>query len=127
VIVALDIDDTITTCPAFFSALSSSVRRAGGRVIIVTSRTNNAQARRETESQLRRWKIQYDALHMLDGAGRAAEICPYSELDWYARYLWQKIDICLREHVDVVYDDDAKVVALFRRFAPGIHVHRVVA
>ena len=125
-VIALDIDDTISTCSAFFSALSSAIGRAKGRVIIVTSRTNNAETRSETASQLRKWKITYEALHMLDSAECAAQTCPHSELDWYSKYLWQKVDICRREGVEVVYDDDPKVVALFKRFAPGIHVHQVI-
>jgi len=126
VVLALDIDDTITTNPVFFATLSSAITDAGGRVIIVTSRTNAPETQLETERQLRKWKITYDALHVLDSAEHAAQACPHADLDWYQKYLWQKVDICLREGVGVVYDDDAKVIALFRRFAPGIHVHEVV-
>jgi hypothetical protein len=49
--VALDIDGTITAMPVFFALLSRSVRAAGGKVYVVTSRANTPEvaerARRE--------------------------------------------------------------------------------
>ena len=38
--------------------------------------------------------------------------------DRYQRYLWQVVEICLREKIDVVFEDDEKVIDLFRRFGP---------
>ena len=35
------------------------------------------------------------------------------------------MEICLRETIDVVFEDDGEVIDLFRRFAPKIRVMQV--
>ena len=57
---------------------------------------------------------------MIEGKDTAAVTCPHEELDWWNKYLWQKVDVCQREGVEVVIEDDEKVVALFRKYAPEI-------
>jgi hypothetical protein len=51
--------------------------------------------------------------------------CPHRELDWYSAYLWQKVFFCVQRDVEVVFEDDAKVVALFKAHAPGIAVFHI--
>lgn len=61
--------------------------------------------------------IRRHGLHLLHDGPEARNRCPHPNLDRYQRYLWQKVEICLREKIDVVFEDDEKVIDLFRRFA----------
>jgi hypothetical protein len=69
--------------------------------------------------------VRCDELHLLDDTPAARERCPHPDLDWYQKYLWQKVEICLREKIDAVFEDDPKVVALFKRYAPQIVILQV--
>ena len=51
--------------------------------------------------------------------------CPHKHLDWYQQYLWQKIKICLDRNVEIIFENDPKVVALFKEYAPEINVFQV--
>ena len=117
---AFDIDDTITAMPGLFAALSTAV--GVDRVIIVSSRMNRPEILHATRKELDGYGVRYDQIHLIDDAAVAQKRCPHPELDWYQQYLWQKVEICLRERVDVVFEDDVKVIALFRRYAPEILV-----
>lgn len=120
---AFDIDDTITAEPELFTALSGA---AGvKKVLIVSSRGNSEESRRLTLAELESYGIRYHGLHLLEDGPEARNRCPHPDLDWYQRYLWQKVEICLREKIDVVFEDDEKVIDLFRRFAPKIRVMQV--
>ena len=122
--VALDIDGTITRDPAFFALLSRAVRASGGKVIVVTSRADAPGVRETTRRELEDYGIEYDELVVIpEGQNRIP--CPHAGLDWYERYLWQKLQVCLDRDVDVAFEDDPKVIDLFRRFAPGIAVFHV--
>lgn len=59
--IAIDIDDTITEAPEFFSALTQSMREAGHEIHIVTAR-DETYHKTLTEDQLEDWDIEYDAL-----------------------------------------------------------------
>ncbi len=120
--VAFDIDDTITAMPAFFALLSACIAKEVGRVIIVSSRSNTPSTVTATRRELDRYGIRYDHLYLLDGFERASTHCPHQDLDWHSRYLWQKIDICLCESIDLLFEDDARVISLAKRYAPGIKV-----
>lgn len=117
---AIDIDDTITAIPEFFRILTNN--HGFKKVIIVSSRTNNDEARKATEEELSEYGVIYDKLILIDSMEKAAEICPHKELSWYDKYLWQKVNVCLQENVDVVFEDDPKVVDLFSRFAGKVKV-----
>jgi hypothetical protein len=120
---AFDIDDTITAKPALFAALSCA---AGvKKVLIVSSRGNSEESRRLTLEELKSIGIRHHGLHLLDDGPEARNRCPHPDLDWYQRYLWQKVEICLREKIDIIFEDDPKVIDLFRRFAPKILVMQV--
>jgi uncharacterized protein YhfF len=125
-IIAIDIDDTITAMPKFFAILSRAVIQEQGKVIIVSSRTNTPEVVRATEKELKEFGLVYSRLVMIEGKDTSAATCPHEELDWWNKYLWQKVDVCQREGVEVVIEDDEKVVALFRKYAPEIKVLRVV-
>jgi len=118
--IALDIDDTITTRPDFFSLLTCAIKEKGGRVLIVSTRHDVKEVRDETEALLASFGIEYDELYLIADMDRAQSICPHEDLDEYQRWVWQKVDYCLRKQVDVYFDDDEVVAGLFRRFAPGI-------
>lgn len=120
---AFDIDDTITAMPTLFAAISEASR--AGKVIIVSSRSNSEECREQTLEELNRYGVRHHGLHLLDDQPEARDRCPYSDLDWYQKYLWQKVDICLREEIDVIFEDDQKVIELFKRFAPQILVLQV--
>ncbi len=121
--VALDIDGTITEKPEFFSLLSRAVRREGGMVIVVTSRLGTPEAEKETRKELLAWKIEFDELIFLPPAGDPRRLtCPHEGLDWYEKYLWQKVKVCLDRGVDLVFEDDPKVISIFEKYAPAIRV-----
>lgn len=121
----LDIDDTITKFPERFSRLSIEVKNLGGSVHIVSSRSDEDFVRTETKKELEKLGIQYDKLYLLPAMSIAEKICPHKELDWYQKYLWMKVKYCKENGIDNFYDDDEKVIALFKRYAPEIEVFKV--
>ncbi|OGS22993.1 MAG: hypothetical protein A2252_06255 [Elusimicrobia bacterium RIFOXYA2_FULL_39_19] len=120
--IALDIDDTITAMPEFFKVLTKAFAKADHQVHVITSRSETEESRRITESELRELGIKYNHLHFIPPSNKAKEACPHRELDWYNKYLWQKTAYCLKNNISVYFDDDEKVVALFKKYAPGIKV-----
>jgi hypothetical protein len=121
--VALDIDGTITRMPEFFAFLSHAVRAAGGKVYVVTSRAVDAAV--QTRHELQSYGIELDELFIIpEGTNRIP--CPHAGLDWYQRHLWQKVFACLQRDVHVVFEDDPKVVALFKAHAPKVQVFHVM-
>ncbi len=93
--IAIDIDDTITRCPAFFSLVSRSVLAAGHEVIILTYRED----REQTESDLDEWGIAYDELVM------ASSI----ELDRTGFFEW-KPKVCRDRRIDILFEDMPEVI-----------------
>src|SRR5262249_11790518 len=68
--VALDIDGTISEHPEFFAVLSSALRTAGHRVIVLTYR--DPDRAEVTKAQLAAWRIEFDELviaNSLEGKG----------------------------------------------------------
>lgn len=125
-IVGLDIDGTITAAPEFFRMLSEAVYRDGGKVIIVSARSNTRHARRETEFELRELGILYSKLLLLpEGADMLGE--PPIELSYLERYLWQKVHFSLTEGISVFFDDDDLVIDLFCRYAPSVQLYQSIA
>ncbi len=121
---ALDIDDTITARPEFFSLLTHAVKERGGRVFIVSTRHDVKEVRADTDALLSSLGIGYDELHLIADMDEAQSICPHEDLDEYQRWVWQKVDYCLSKRVDVYFDDDEIVAQLFRRFAPDIQMFK---
>jgi hypothetical protein len=120
IILGLDIDDTITRDPVFFKQLTDSVTNNGGKVYIVSSRVANPEVRVKTRAELRDYGIHFEELHLLPSVETARKTCPHKALDWYSMYLWQKVDYCLQRKVTHYFDDDQKVIPLFRKYAPEI-------
>ncbi len=123
--VCFDIDGTITAHPEFFSLLSHAVRRAGGEVYVVTSRTRTVETKRATREELRELGIEYDHLYILHDRSEAERICPFNNLDWYEKYIFQKTIYCKANRVDIYFDDEEKVISLFRQFLPEVQVFQV--
>lgn len=117
-LLGLDIDETITAAPELFAEIAKSCRLNGGQVHLVTSRS--ALGRRETVDELYAYGVQFDALHFLPEMARANSDCPHTDLDWFQRYLWQKVAYAKRQGLMHFVDDDTKVIALFNQFAPEI-------
>ena len=123
--VCFDIDGTITERPEFFSLLSRAVKKSGGKVFVLTSRTRSPEAMEATKLELSGYGIEYDDLNMLPDKAEAERTCPLKELDWYQKFIFQKVDYCKANQVDVYFDDETKVIDLFKRFLPEVQVFQV--
>jgi hypothetical protein len=124
--VAFDIDDTITANPAFFSLLSHSIKQAGGKVYIISSRTDIPEARTATYKELRELDIAFDDMVLIPNMDVAVKTCPVKGLNTYQKYIWQKIKYCTEWGISLYFDDEEAVVELFRQLAPEIQVFKVV-
>ena len=118
----IDIDGVITDSPEFFASLSNRWQQEGGRVHIVSSRSDNLETRRASLNELGALGIVFDQLYLLPSIEIAQKCCPLSSLNWYQKHLLQKVDYCIKHGIGHFYDDDAKVVELFRLIAPGIKI-----
>ncbi len=114
----LDIDETITAAPELFAEISRTCRLNSGQVHIVTSRS--ALGRGETVDELTSYGVQFDSLFFLPEMSRANSDFPHKELDWFQRYLWQKVAYAKLNALMHFVDDDPKVLSLFNQFAPEI-------
>jgi hypothetical protein len=124
--VAFDMDDTITANPKFFSFLSHAIKKAGGAVFVISSRTDIPEARQATYEELREYNIAFDDMILIPDMQVAAEMCPIKELNAYQKYIWQKIRFCEQWDVSVYFDDEEAVVELFRQYAPKIQVFKAI-
>jgi hypothetical protein len=97
-VIALDIDDTITRHPAFFALISQALIQAGHRVLIITFRDEAGRA--DTEADLDGWGIAYDELICWSMAS-----CDLAEVD-----AW-KAAVCRAHGVEIFFEDDANVLA----------------
>jgi len=122
----LDMDGVITSSPDFFASLSSQWRNNGGRVNIVSSRSDRPDVIQATREELSSFGISYDCLFLMPSIEAAQVRCPESNLDWYQKYLWQKVAYCLESNIEYFYDDDMKVIELFKMLAPRINIFHVV-
>ena len=94
-VIGLDIDDTITQHPEFFSLLSHALVDAGHRVIIITFRED----RQATEIALEQWNISYNELFTSTLGG----CFEYGVNEW-------KAEMCRQHDVDIFFDDDPRVI-----------------
>jgi len=124
--VAFDMDDTVTANPEFFSFLSHTIKKAGGSVFIISSRTDIPEARKVTYEELKEFNIAFDDMILIPDMQIAAEMCPVKELNGYQKYIWQKIRYCEQWDVGLYFDDEEAVVELFRQYAPKIQVFKVM-
>ena len=92
-VIAFDIDDTITRHPKFFSVISSALVDAGHVVLIITNR--HPDDRRATEMELQQYGIRFAELVMCElGA---------SFFSWKAK-------ICKERGVEVFFEDMQEVI-----------------
>jgi hypothetical protein len=78
-----------------------------------------------TRKELNELGIVYDHLFLLSNQEEADRVCFVNGLDWYQRFIFQKTIYCKANHVDVYFDDETKVIELFKRFLPEIQVFQV--
>ena len=123
--VCFDIDGTITDNPEFFGLLSRTVKDSGGQVFVITSRTRAPETMEATKKELDEMGIVYDHLYILHDQIEAERICPFSNFDWYQKFLFQKLVYCKANHVDIYFDDETKVIELFKQFLPEVQVFQV--
>jgi len=117
--IGIDIDDTITAAPEYFSKLTNLFKKTvkDKKIHIITSRTDNEEVREFTENQLKELGIAYDYLYILPDKPVNE---PPQELDWYQQYLWQKVDYCLRNDIGVMFENEEIIKVLFSQYAPKI-------
>ena len=94
-VIAFDIDDTITRHPQFFAFLTQALIAAGHRVLIITFRSD----RMSTESDLRDWGIGWTTL-----VTSTLEACLATGVDEW------KASECRKAGVDVFFEDDPSVL-----------------
>ena len=94
-IVGLDIDDTITRCPEFFSLLTRALIEADHEVIIITFR----QDRDARQADLEQWDVSYSELltSTLD------DCLEHGVNEW-------KAIMCRRYGVEIFFEDDPQVI-----------------
>jgi hypothetical protein len=124
--IGFDIDGVITSSPEYFVRLAKQCRDNGGQVHIVSSRSDRIEVINSTRAELAGYGMFYDQLCLLPSIEIAQVRCPEESLDWYQKYLWQKVSYCLENRIDRFYDDDLKVVDLFRSLAKHIAIYHVV-
>lgn len=90
-VIAFDIDGTITRCPEFFRLVSRALLAAGHKVIVITFRDDRAM----TEADLRRWGVVCNELFVWGPRAMAGH-----DAD-----AW-KAAICREHGVEVFFEDD---------------------
>ena len=94
-VVGMDIDDTITRHPAFFSFLAGALLAAGHEVIIITFRED----REDTKALLEEWNIGYTKL-----ITSSIEACfEHGVNEW-------KAAVCRENQVEIFFEDDPEVI-----------------
>ncbi len=93
-VIAFDIDDTITCDTKFFAFLTQALAAAGHSVLIVTFRQDRVGA----ENDLRDWNIQYTKL----------VTATVDDLQLHGVDLW-KAHVCRTHGVNVFFEDSLEV------------------
>jgi hypothetical protein len=95
VVIALDIDDTITLHPAFFAAMSQAMRAAGHTIVIITLRESESLARQDLASM----GIVFDRI-----------VCATPDALAEHGYAW-KATVCRELGVDVFFEDSPRILS----------------
>ena len=114
----IDIDGTITRFPVYFSEFTAGCVNQGVQVHIVTSRS--PQGQKETVDELALLGIRYHHLHMLAPMSEAQKLCPHTDIDWYAKHCWLKVDYARCHSITHFVDDELRVLQVFKRFLPNV-------
>lgn len=114
--IAVDIDETITKYPEFFSSLSQQ-----HDIVIVTSRMNTEQEMKNTEQLMLALNIEYSKIYFCDWTN-----CPnddvVDDLIGSERLLYQKVEACVDAEVSAIFDDDPTVQRLIKKYLPQVAV-----
>jgi len=94
-IIAFDIDDTISRHPQFFAFLTQALKAAGHQVLIITFRED----RSATEADLRAWGIAWTRL-----ITSTLDACLAVGVDEW------KASECRKARVDIFFEDDPNVL-----------------
>ena len=120
--IGLDMVVTIATDPPFFSALAAKIKKTGGRVIVIVSRS--PEARSSNIQLLRKCGIQYDDVIFMPAHNETVEPCPYQdELGQSGSYLWQMVRAAELAGITHYVTDELGINDLFRRFLPKVVIH----
>lgn len=114
----LDMDDTVTADPHWFAAMAKILRANGGKVWIISSRSDLPIVRTYTQDQLDDWGLEVDGV-ILQPETPSAD-AP-KELDWFSRTLWFKVCACRDHRVNLMVDDSDLVISLIKRYAPVVN------
>lgn len=98
----IDIDDTITRCPAFFAFTSKALRSAGHKVYILSYREDRGFA----EEDLAEYGIEYDELVL--PADEDIRGVPWQE--WKGAAARWKAETCRQHGIDIFFEDMPEVV-----------------
>ncbi|MFQ5953001.1 MAG: hypothetical protein ACE5JK_06325 [Candidatus Omnitrophota bacterium] len=123
--IGLDVDDTIMRQPEFFSLLSRAAKEKGHEVHVVTTRPRTDFDRQRTLDDLTSGGIAYDLIYHLPKQEGEVDDCPHADLDDYQKFVWQKIRYSQENKIDIFFDDDDRLIPLFKRFAPEIQIFQV--
>lgn len=93
--IGLDIDDTITRCPAFFALLCKALLDAGHEVHVISYR----ESRQQTEEELREYGIRFTSLTLTDRDDFARE----GFFQWKAK-------VCKELGIDILFEDMPEVI-----------------
>lgn len=95
-IVALDIDGTITRCPEFFSLLSKALKAAGHTVLVITFRGDSVD----------------DIATELEGLGIVfSELITAPMTLFMHNFVTWKASVCTERNVDILFEDMPDVAA----------------
>jgi hypothetical protein len=123
--IGLDVDDTIMRQPEFFSLLSHAAKEKGHQVHIVTTRPRTDFDKERTLDDLASSNVVYNVIYHLPKQEGEVEDCPHEELDDYHKFVWQKVRYCQEQGLDIFFDDDDRLIEVFKKYAPEIQVFQV--
>lgn len=123
--IGLDVDDTIMRQPEFFSFLSRAAKEKGHEVHIVTTRPRTGGDKQRTLDDLASSDVVYDKIYHLPKQEGEVDDCPHKELDDYHKFVWQKVRYCREQGLDIFFDDDDRLIEVFKKYAPEIQVFQV--
>lgn len=125
-IVQIDIDDTITAAPDFFTWLTKALRRDGHKILIVSSRTTSAENLKLSAEELRAFGVIYDKLLL---SPQVDDLDPHRlppGLHLAHRLYVYKV-IAAEDHgTGILFDDCGITAELFQRYLPEVRVFRPI-
>jgi len=124
--VQIDIDETITALPEFFSAITKGLRQAGHRVIVVSSRVDEGDCRKKSLEELREYGIEFQALHLCPKPEHLDVLRIPDDLHPAHKIYIGKLFVAEDEKVDVLIDDCGITSELFGKYLPHVRILKVM-